>query len=63
MNTFENKENIIDPVDLRLQNLVENTVWNYRTIEFCKDLDEENTNKLNSIFAQFLIPQNKLETV
>ncbi len=61
MNTFENKENNI--LDLQFQNLTENIIWNFRNIEFCKNLDEENTDKINNIFAQFLSPQNQLETV
>ena len=61
MNPIENKENNV--LDLRFQNLTENITGNIRTIEFCKNLDEEKTKNLNYILAQFLSPQNKLETV
>lgn len=61
MNAFENKE--INAVDLKFQNLTENITGNFRTIEFCKSLNDENTDKINNIFAQFLSSQNQLETV
>jgi hypothetical protein len=32
------------------------------TITFSQNLSEDNNNKLNNIFAKFLIPQNQLET-
>ncbi|MDD5212957.1 MAG: hypothetical protein PHG82_00810 [Candidatus Gracilibacteria bacterium] len=62
MNTFENKE-IINPFELKLQSLSDNITGNFRTIEFSQNLNSEKTKELNNIFAQFLSPQNQLETV
>ncbi len=62
MNTFENKETI-NPFELKLQSLSDNIAWNFRTIEFSQNLNPEKTKELNNILAQFLSPQNQLETV
>lgn len=58
MNTIKNPEiQNINPIDFKLNSLWENSLWNIRTVEFCKSLDEEKNNALADIFAKFLNPQ------
>lgn len=54
MNTKNPEIQNINPIDAKLNFLGESTTWNIQTIEFCKSLKEDDTNKLVNIFNTYL---------